>query len=85
MHASKLLANAGQGCRKGVLIAPSAGLINTLYGFIGNVSKAKTGTAPQFLSAADPDRLLLLAHSLGGYVAFKLLSGKALLPSYLGT
>jgi hypothetical protein len=67
--------HAGPGCRKGVVIAPSAGLINTLYGFIGNVSKAKAGTAPQFLSAADPGHLLLLAHSLGAFVAFKALAG----------
>ena len=60
------------------MIAPSAGFVNTLYSFIDGAGKAKPGDMPDFLSRADTQRLLLLSHSLGGYVAFKLLGGECI-------
>ena len=67
---------AEPGCREGVIIAPSAGFVNTLYNFIDGASKTKQGVLPDCLSRADTEQLLLLSHSLGGYVSFKLLGGE---------
>jgi hypothetical protein len=58
----------------------SARLINTLYEFIHGASHVGAGPRPAltFLDYADVDKLLLLSHSLGGYVAFSVLTGTPL-------
>ena len=54
-------------------MAPSAKLINTLYDYIASNS-------PDFMQKGDTDELVLLSHSLGGFIAFKTLAGKAAAP-----
>ena len=51
-------------------MTPSAKLINTLYSYIASEE-------PGFMQKADTDELVLLSHSLGGFIAFKTLAGKA--------
>lgn len=59
----------------------SARIINTLYDFIKGAELRGALTHDlAFLKLADLDRLLLLSHSLGGFVAFKVLTGKLKMP-----
>ena len=53
----------------------SARLINTLYAFVHTASK-HASRETNFLHLADTDELLLLSHSLGGSVAFSVLTGE---------
>ena len=55
-------------------MTPSAKLINTLYNYIASEK-------PGFLHKADTDELVLLSHSLGGFIAFKTLAGEAAGPA----
>ena len=60
----------------------SARLINTLYAFVHTASK-HASRETDFLHLADTDQLLLLSHSLGGSVAFSVLTGKRARPALL--
>lgn len=65
---------AEPGCRPHEFVEVSARLINTLYAFVHSAAahaSAETG----FLHLADTDELLLLSHSLGGSIAFSVLTG----------
>ncbi len=53
----------------------SARLINTLYAFVHSAS-GHPSAETVFLRLADTDELLLLSHSLGGSVAFSVLTGQ---------
>ena len=53
----------------------SARLINTLYAFVHTAAK-QGSRETDFLRLADTDELLLLSHSLGGSVAFSVLTGE---------
>ena len=64
---------AEPGCRKDAVVIPSAKLINTLYDYIASEK-------PDFMRKADTDELVLLSHSLGGFIAFKTLAGEAAAP-----
>lgn len=49
--------------------------MNTLYAFVHSAS-AHHSAETRFLRLADIDELLLLGHSLGGSVAFSVLTGQ---------
>ena len=53
----------------------SARLVNTLYAFVQSAA-AHHSAETRFLRLADTDELLLLSHSLGGSVAFSVLTGQ---------
>ena len=53
----------------------SARLINTLYAFVHS-ALAHPSAETRFLKLADTEELLLLSHSLGGSVAFSVLTGQ---------
>ncbi|CAL8464883.1 g4418 [Coccomyxa elongata] len=66
------------GCRQDAIVDASARLINTLYDFIHNVTHGNNNAGKPsltFLQRANLDQLLLLGHSLGGFVACDILSG----------
>ena len=66
---------AEPGCRPHEYVEVSARLINTLYAFVHSAS-AHPSAETRFLRLADTDELLLLSHSLGGSVAFSVLTGQ---------
>ena len=70
---------AGPGCRPDEYVEVSARLINTLYAFAHSAA-SHPSRETRFLDLADPDELLLLSHSLGGSVAFSVLTGRLLTP-----
>lgn len=66
---------AGPGCRPHEYVEVSARLINTLYAFVHSAA-SHPSRETRFLDLADTDKLLLLSHSLGGSVAFSVLTGR---------
>ena len=70
---------AEPGCRPHEFVEVSARLINTLYAFVHSADEHQSAET-EFLRLADTDKLLLLSHSLGGSVAFSVLTGRELLP-----
>lgn len=70
---------AEPGCRPHEFVEVSARLINTLYAFVHSADEHQSAET-EFLRLADTDKLLLLSHSLGGSVAFSVLTGRGLFP-----
>lgn len=74
-----VLRAAEPGCRPHEFVKVSARLINTLYAFVHSADEHQSAET-DFLRLADTDNLLLLSHSLGGSVAFSVLTGRQVLP-----
>ena len=66
---------AEPGCRPHEFVEVSARLINTLYAFVHSATDHPSAET-RFLRLADTEELLLLSHSLGGSVAFSVLTGQ---------
>lgn len=71
-HSSARLCHAGPGCPDSYVLV-TAGLLTTLLDFAHGAGAH--GDTFGFLRAASLDRIVLLAHSAGGAVAMRLLSG----------